>query len=86
MEIDLELYREDVWVGPDATIRLSVIDVQPERPQRTLIFLHGFGGWARQGGSTAPRCPIPAPKSSTLPPLGICHLDRWVNWLGAGYR
>jgi long-chain acyl-CoA synthetase len=48
MEIDLELYREDVWVGPDGTARLSVIDVQPERPQCTLIFLHGFGGWARQ--------------------------------------
>ncbi len=48
MEIDLELYREDVWVGPDAIVRLSVIDVQPERPQRTLVFLHGFGGWAKQ--------------------------------------
>ena len=49
MKIDLELYREDVWTGPEEnSIRLSVIDVQPERPQRTLVFLHGFGGWAMQ--------------------------------------
>ncbi len=48
MDIDLELYREDVWVGPDATVRLSVMDVLPERPARTLVFLHGFGGWGGQ--------------------------------------
>lgn len=29
-------------------MRLSVIDVQPERAERTLVFLHGFGGWATQ--------------------------------------
>jgi len=48
MEIDLELYRQDVWTGPGGSIRLSVIDVEPERPARTLVFLHGFGGWAMQ--------------------------------------
>jgi long-chain acyl-CoA synthetase len=48
MEIDLELYRQDVWVGPEGNIRLSAIDVQPERSARTLVFLHGFGGWATQ--------------------------------------
>jgi len=48
MEIDIELYRQDVWAGSQANIRLSVIDVQPERPARTLVFLHGFGGWATQ--------------------------------------
>ncbi len=46
MQIDLELYRQDVWTGDH--VRLSVIDVQPERPQRTLVFVHGFGGWATQ--------------------------------------
>jgi len=45
MEIDLELYRHDVWSGPEESgIRLSVIDVQPEHAGRTLVFLHGFGG------------------------------------------
>jgi len=48
MEIDLELYRRDVGVGWENSVRLSVIDVQPERPRRTLVFLHGFGGWAAQ--------------------------------------
>lgn len=48
MQIDLELYREDVWAGPEGNVRLSAIDVQPERPRRTLVFLHGFGGWAAQ--------------------------------------
>ena len=48
MEIDLELYRQDVRVGPENSVRLSVIDVQPERPARTLVFIHGFGGWATQ--------------------------------------
>lgn len=48
MQIDLELYRQDVWVGPESSVRLSVIDVQPERPARTLVFIHGFGGWATQ--------------------------------------
>ncbi len=49
MEIDLELYRPDVWTGSEESgIRLSVIDVEPEHAQRTLVFLHGFGGWATQ--------------------------------------
>ena len=48
MEIDIELYRQDVWAGSQGDIRLSVIDVQPERPAGTLVFLHGFGGWATQ--------------------------------------
>ena len=46
MQIDLELYRQDVWTKDN--VRLSVIDVEPELPARTLVFLHGFGGWARQ--------------------------------------
>lgn len=46
MQIDLELYREEVTVAPGVT--LSVIDIAPQRPQNTLLFLHGFGGNATQ--------------------------------------
>ena len=50
MQIDLELYREDVELpaesGPGR--RLSVIDIAPEQPQQTMLFIHGFGGNARQ--------------------------------------
>jgi long-chain acyl-CoA synthetase len=48
MEIDLELYRLDVRLGQKPPLRLSVIDIFPDHPQRTLVFLHGFGGQARQ--------------------------------------
>jgi len=48
MKIDLELYRHDVRVSVRPLVRLSVIDIAPEQPQRTLVFLHGFGGKARQ--------------------------------------
>jgi long-chain acyl-CoA synthetase len=48
MEIDLELYRREVLVSPSPVVRLSVIDISPEQPQHTLVFLHGFGGHARQ--------------------------------------
>jgi long-chain acyl-CoA synthetase len=29
-------------------VRLSAIDISPEQPQRTFVFLHGFGGQAAQ--------------------------------------
>ncbi len=48
MEIDMELYRQDVWVSEHPRVRLSVIDIHPERPSATLVFVHGFGGNARQ--------------------------------------
>jgi long-chain acyl-CoA synthetase len=48
MEIDLELYRLDVRLGQKPPLRLSAIDIFPDHPQRTLVFLHGFGGQARQ--------------------------------------
>jgi long-chain acyl-CoA synthetase len=48
MNIDLSLYREWVAVSQDPLVRLSVIDIQPERPHNTIVFLHGFGGWATQ--------------------------------------
>jgi long-chain acyl-CoA synthetase len=46
MQLDLELYREETEVEPGVTI--SYIDVAPERPLRTFILLHGFGGNATQ--------------------------------------
>ena len=48
MEIDLELYRREVRVSVRPRVRLSVIDVSPERPQRTICFVHGYGGQATQ--------------------------------------
>ena len=48
MKIDLELYRHEIRVSTDPLVRLSVIDISPDRPQRTFVFLHGFGGQADQ--------------------------------------
>ena len=48
MEIDLELYRQEVRLAGRSPLRLSVIDVAPDFPQRTLLFLHGFRGRAVQ--------------------------------------
>lgn len=48
MDIDLELYRHEVRVSSDPLVRLSAIDISPDRPQRTFVFLHGFGGQALQ--------------------------------------
>ena len=48
MDIDLELYRREVRVSSEPLVRLSVIDISPDRPQRTFVFIHGFGGQAVQ--------------------------------------
>ena len=48
MDIDLDLYRHEVRVSTDPLVRLSAIDISPDRPQRTLVFIHGFGGYAGQ--------------------------------------
>jgi len=48
MNIDLGLYRHEVRVSTDPLVRLSAIDISPDRPQRTFVFLHGFGGQASQ--------------------------------------
>lgn len=48
MDIDLELYRHEVRVSTSPLIRLSAIDISPDRPQWTMIFIHGFGGQASQ--------------------------------------
>jgi long-chain acyl-CoA synthetase len=48
MEIDLDLYRQEIRVSSHPLVRLSAIDIAPEQPQRTFVFLHGFGGQAEQ--------------------------------------
>jgi long-chain acyl-CoA synthetase len=48
MNIDLELYRREVRISSDPLVRLSAIDISPDLPRRTLVFLHGFGGQAVQ--------------------------------------
>ncbi len=50
MQLDLELYRESVEVESDAarSVRISYIDVAPERPSHTILFIHGFGGRSGQ--------------------------------------
>ncbi|MDI6770688.1 MAG: alpha/beta fold hydrolase [Anaerolineales bacterium] len=48
MDIDLELYRREVHISSQPLVRLSAIDISPDHPQRTLVFLHGFGGRANQ--------------------------------------
>ena len=48
MDVDFELYRQEVSVSRQPAIHLSVIDVSPEQPLNTIVMLHGFGGNATQ--------------------------------------
>ena len=48
MDIDLELYRREVRISTHPLVRLSAIDIAPEHPQWTMVFVHGFGGQAIQ--------------------------------------
>jgi len=48
MDIDLDLYRHEVRVSSNPLVRLSAIDISPDHPQRTFVFIHGFGGQAEQ--------------------------------------
>lgn len=48
MELDLELYRREVTVAERPLVRLSAIDLAPDAAQKTVLFLHGFGGQATQ--------------------------------------
>jgi long-chain acyl-CoA synthetase len=48
MALDLELYRLRIHLPSSPPIALSVIDIAPEHPSKTIIFLHGYGGQARQ--------------------------------------
>jgi long-chain acyl-CoA synthetase len=46
--LDLDLYRKDVIVSKNPLVRLSVIDAGRSLSERTLFFVHGFGGNAMQ--------------------------------------
>ncbi len=48
MELDLDLYRHEIRVSANPLVRLSALDVSPDQPQHTFVFLHGFGGQAMQ--------------------------------------
>jgi long-chain acyl-CoA synthetase len=48
MQVDIELYRRLVRLNAPQPLTLSIIDITPENPRRTIVFLHGFGGNARQ--------------------------------------
>jgi long-chain acyl-CoA synthetase len=48
MALDLALYQRRVRVSSQPPFYLSAIDIYPESPQHTLVFLHGYGGQARQ--------------------------------------
>jgi long-chain acyl-CoA synthetase len=48
MDIDLDLYRHELRVSTNPLVRLSAIDISPDHPQRTFVFIHGFGGQAGQ--------------------------------------
>ena len=48
MEIDLELYRQDVRVSIQPLVRLSLIDIAPDQARQTMVFIHGFAGRAVQ--------------------------------------
>ncbi|HSG41700.1 MAG TPA: alpha/beta fold hydrolase, partial [Anaerolineales bacterium] len=50
MDIDLDLYRHEVRISTNPLVRLSAIDVSPDHPRRTFVFIHGFGGKAEQWG------------------------------------
>ena len=48
MDVDLDLYRHEIRVSTNPLVRLSAIDISPDHPQRTFVFIHGFGGQAAQ--------------------------------------
>lgn len=48
MDVDLDLYRHEIRVSTNPLVRLSAIDISPDHPQRTFVFIHGFGGHAAQ--------------------------------------
>ncbi|MEW6567609.1 MAG: alpha/beta fold hydrolase [Chloroflexota bacterium] len=52
MQVDIELYRQEIAVAQAPEVPVAAIDIGPDRPRRTLVFLHGFGGnvsqWRQQ--------------------------------------
>lgn len=46
IELDFDLYRVDVPIPRVPDAKLSVIDMQPEGIEQTIVFIHGFAGCA----------------------------------------
>jgi len=48
MNIDIELYRKEITISYKPELHISLIDIVPELPQKTYLFIHGFSGSATQ--------------------------------------
>jgi len=48
MPVDLELYRREIRISNQPALRLSAIDIAPGHAERTIAFIHGYGGRATQ--------------------------------------
>ena len=46
IQLDLSLYRVDVPIGGLSGMKLSVVDLWPERAEKTIVFVHGYAGCA----------------------------------------
>ncbi len=46
MSLDIELFRHEIRISEAPLLRLSAIDIAPERYQKTLVLIHGFAGKA----------------------------------------
>ena len=46
IQLDFSLYRVDVPIRGLADVALSVVDVWPEGAEKTIMFVHGYGGCA----------------------------------------
>ncbi|HEX2623399.1 MAG TPA: alpha/beta fold hydrolase, partial [Phototrophicaceae bacterium] len=46
IELDFDLYRREVPIRGLAGVNLSVIDMQPENVEQTIMFVHGYAGCA----------------------------------------
>ena len=46
IQLDFDLYRVDVPIRGLSDVALSVVDIWPEGAERTIMFVHGYGGCA----------------------------------------
>jgi long-chain acyl-CoA synthetase len=46
IQLDLSLYRVDVPIRGLSDVKLSVVDLWPERAEKTIMFIHGYAGCA----------------------------------------
>jgi pimeloyl-ACP methyl ester carboxylesterase len=46
IQLDLDLYRVDVPLSGLSDMKLSVVDLWPERAEKTIVFVHGYAGCA----------------------------------------